>query len=520
MAATGGQLRIDGIDAYSAYGVYVTSGGWGGAVAMPALKKIESNDWQEEDGAEPDLSDPQLDTRDLTLNIAVGDVLDGFPRLIAVLADGAYHAFECAEIGRTLVLRLVSHTALKKAAELGTATLKLADDFPLAGYEYTEPSETLALPSQGGGYRIDGRPLTDYGVRVLKGTEAELVKMPDVKPNLKRSSAGVAGAEYDPETVTFKSRDAKLTMLMTAGTLTEFWRNHDALLYDLTRAGLRTLTSERLGRTWACWYKSMNVTNFTLTHEGGAWMQFALTLTLSKELRDGALGSEDGAMVTTEDGDNGVAVRAERLTRSYQRAFATAMAAGRAAAAQTLTDGDGTQQGDGNTPQTASLTGSPTAAGVDLVKISDLPLITSIAGARTIATDAAGSSVAVPLERITEGVEGEIDAIQTGNEGRDALITSMRERLEELQRSTAVAEHTHPTSEVEGLDGIIADFRASLSELQSGKLDKSEIVYLTTPEVEDMWGESQSGDGTGGSSGVCGCEPMSADEVDRIFDSV
>lgn len=104
--------------------------------------------------------------------------------------------------------------------------------------------------------------------------------------------------------------------------------------------------------------------------------------------------------------------------------------------------------------------------------------------------------------------------------GLNRTIEDFARRLDELQRSTAVAEHTHPTSEVEGLDGIIADFRSSLSALQSGKLDKSEIVYLTTPEVEDMWGESQDGDGTGGSSGVCGCEPMSADEVDRIFDSI
>ena len=54
------RLFIDGNDAYLQYGVYVTSGGFNELVAFPPLKSVDSNDWQEEDGVEADLSAPVL----------------------------------------------------------------------------------------------------------------------------------------------------------------------------------------------------------------------------------------------------------------------------------------------------------------------------------------------------------------------------------------------------------------------------------------------------------------------------
>ena len=60
-----GRLFIDGGDAYLQYGAYVVNGGWNELVAYPPLKPVESNDWQEEDGIEADLSAPVLDTREV-----------------------------------------------------------------------------------------------------------------------------------------------------------------------------------------------------------------------------------------------------------------------------------------------------------------------------------------------------------------------------------------------------------------------------------------------------------------------
>ena len=60
-----GRLYIDGQDVYKQFGMYVSDNGWNELVAMPPLKSVDSNDWNEEDGIEADLSAPVLNTRDI-----------------------------------------------------------------------------------------------------------------------------------------------------------------------------------------------------------------------------------------------------------------------------------------------------------------------------------------------------------------------------------------------------------------------------------------------------------------------
>ena len=59
-----GTLYIDGNDAYRQFGVSVVKGGYDDIIAMPPLKKPQTNDWQEEDGIEADLEEPVLDARE------------------------------------------------------------------------------------------------------------------------------------------------------------------------------------------------------------------------------------------------------------------------------------------------------------------------------------------------------------------------------------------------------------------------------------------------------------------------
>ena len=75
------RLFIDGNDAYLQYGVYVTSGGFNELVAFPPLKSVDSNDWQEEDGEEADLSAPVLNTREIQVKFAFGGLFSRKSRL-------------------------------------------------------------------------------------------------------------------------------------------------------------------------------------------------------------------------------------------------------------------------------------------------------------------------------------------------------------------------------------------------------------------------------------------------------
>ena len=52
------KLFIDGLDAFSEYGIFVEQYGYKALVQMPSFKKLSSTEWPEYDGEEVDLSAP------------------------------------------------------------------------------------------------------------------------------------------------------------------------------------------------------------------------------------------------------------------------------------------------------------------------------------------------------------------------------------------------------------------------------------------------------------------------------
>lgn len=302
------RLYIDGRDAYAEFGVYVIQGGWNEIIAYPPLKAVESNDWQEEDGIEADLSAPVLDTREVSLRIAFGGLDNRLLELLELLSDGAYHMFDCRHIGRMYKLRLVSMPNLTIAERIGTVTLKLADDFPLDNYVYNAPSSAVAPNAD---YTLDGRKFTDYGVRVLQGALEEVVKTPSVKDNLLRNINTQQGAWYDGKAVVYKAKDIKISCLMRATTLTELWRNYDALLYDLIRPSERVLGVEELGAEYPFHYKSCQVAEFYPMDK--IWLKFTLTITVTRNFRvqpnATLLANEEGIFICTEDGESGIEIK-------------------------------------------------------------------------------------------------------------------------------------------------------------------------------------------------------------------
>lgn len=308
-----GRLYIDGKDAYKQWGVFVVSGGWNELLAYPALKDIESNDWQEEDGIEADLSNPQLNTKEASLKIAYSGLYSRFIEFMNVLADRGYHDFNCASIGRRFTLRLTQMPNLDGYKSLGFVTLKLANDFPLRGYRYQDPESSILACED---YLIDGRAFTDYGCRILQGSLAEIIKMPEVKKSLIRNISNQPGAEYDDNAkITLKSKDVKLKCLMRATNLAELWRNYDALLFDLIRPDERMLEVSELEQTFPCYYKSASVTQFN--PDGKIWLEFTLTLTFTHGFRldgdDFVLASENGIIIFTQDGEDAIEMLPNRF---------------------------------------------------------------------------------------------------------------------------------------------------------------------------------------------------------------
>lgn len=267
-----GKWIIDGRDLYSEFGIAVLEGGLDELVAFPPLKSVKTNDWQEEDGIEADLENPLLDTRSVSIKMAAvrtsveaGDFFD-------LLSNGVYHDFYARSLKRIFRLRYLSASKFELNNILNM-TLKFSDDLPLQDYRYLPPMSAVFRTTD---YSLDGKPLTDYGVRVLKGTLASIDKQPEAKQNLLRKSSIRNGIEYDGKRVTYKSKEVQVKCLMRAKTIEEFWRNHDALLYDLVRPDERRLGVEVRSKDFLFYYKSCKTDNFFT--DDGIWWQFTLTL--------------------------------------------------------------------------------------------------------------------------------------------------------------------------------------------------------------------------------------------------
>lgn len=272
-----GRLYIDGSDAWSSWRVLVADGGYEGIAAMPPLKSYESNDWHEEDGIEADLSAPVLDRKEASVQfLTLGGMADYYS-FIDALEDGVYHEVNFAELGRTYKLRVVSYSNLTLCGKVWRFSVKFCDDFPLSDYEYAAPSGGIAYAS-GQGCRLDGKSLSQYGVTLLRDTTAGVALPASIKANLSRSVAEEAGLEYDGEgAVTRKQKEIRLSCLMRNSTLSGLWGCWDALLYDLTQAGARTLSIPGAGQVVECAYKSCEVSEVL---PRAAWIKFTLRLTV------------------------------------------------------------------------------------------------------------------------------------------------------------------------------------------------------------------------------------------------
>ena len=97
----------------------------------------------------------------------------------------------------------------------------------------------------------------------------------------KRDISVKTGVVYDGANVTYKSKTAQIKCLMRAANATEFWRNRNALLYDLTKAGERTLTVTELDKEIPCYYKGCSVNCF-YPDNGKFWFEFTLSLEFFK----------------------------------------------------------------------------------------------------------------------------------------------------------------------------------------------------------------------------------------------
>ncbi|MFV0325585.1 MAG: hypothetical protein ACK5LF_14600 [Bacteroides xylanisolvens] len=297
------QFFVDSIDIFRQYGIVITEGSYKSIASFASLKDIDYNDWPEEDGIEPDLSSPALDSRNLTIMFGCLDnsITDDF---INLLSDMAYHEFTFTYIDKSLRLRLFSMPSKDMIGKSESFSLQFVDDFPLKDYVYQAPLSGSVMI----GYSLDDKSFSDYGIWILEGSDNEIMKTPDVKDKLKISSKYISGSIYDDKDVTYKQKDVTLSLGIIRMDVATFWRNYYAFLFDLIRPNERQFTVDKFSDTFSCYYKSSSVSEFIISN-GYIWCKFSITLCFTnfRPKRAYSLWStEDERIIITEDEINAI----------------------------------------------------------------------------------------------------------------------------------------------------------------------------------------------------------------------
>nr|DAU55233.1 MAG TPA: hypothetical protein [Caudoviricetes sp.] len=304
-----GRLFIDGNDAFTEYGVFVEQYGYKALIQEPPFKSIDSTEWDEFDGAEYDLANPVLDSKAFSIDFCITDIISASD-MFELLSDKAYHTFDFRELGKTYRLRLTSNGSLSSKVRLGKLSLGFADDFPTP--DKIAPYPTGAVDVRQSGYELDDIDFSRFGVYILNGTDDNVLKAPDVRPNLTINTKGEAGVSYDGEIVMYKPKDVVVKMLIRAANVTVFWKRWNALFTALIKPDTRRFYIDKTVEEFDCFYRKCSVSKFDILRNGRVWCEFSVTLTFTNSRPTGnyaLLVTEDDELVLTEDGESYILLR-------------------------------------------------------------------------------------------------------------------------------------------------------------------------------------------------------------------
>ena len=277
-------------------------GSYASLLTYPTVKSVPANDWKEYDGEDADLSRLSIAPRNVTLTFAVtGGSQANFKGFATFLYSSAVHAFTFTELSRSATLRLADMGALSTFDILPVVSVAFVEDAPYADYTYVAPSASYPYSC---GYSLGTAPFSDYGIRVLEGSWANVNRRPAVKELLVRNLGREDGQTYDENpldtysggqwsasssvhgALTVSSRDFTIHCLLRAPTFSEAWRNYDAFFYDWTKAVtttdptaacVRTLSVAADNATIRCYYKSQNVVRLSVCGTD-VWLEFDMVV--------------------------------------------------------------------------------------------------------------------------------------------------------------------------------------------------------------------------------------------------
>lgn len=291
-------ITIDGTPLQD-LGVVLAPDSYKSVLQFPSLKSVQTNDWAEHDYIEPDLHNPTLAKRTVTLNFHANG-LDGYERFLAHLETKANFTWNFADLGVLIVLRVESNSLKSTSRKWQSFSLTFYDDEPYAPNSLLVPQWNLG----GGGITLDDEALAKFGAYVLDGTIDKIRQQGKVKQRLTIDENSADGAVYDGGgTIQIASNEISVKCLIRAASMPVCVANYFTLLNRLCAPDLRCMFVASLSEMIDCYYKSATCENVHLElNSGNAGIAFTFTMTVVNRQKVTFISDDEAEEVLTTDG--------------------------------------------------------------------------------------------------------------------------------------------------------------------------------------------------------------------------
>lgn len=276
---------VDEKDAFDKWKISVMDGGYNQFVCLPPMKDVETNDWNEIDGIEADLSSPTAGGRTFTMSfICTGTYIDvhkfiEYLRINGIDADGSnsgiYHILKSNDIGGLCVTARfinVGNVSFGNMHPPFIFPVTFADD---SGFIYDSSIPSPDTDSNGTP-SIDEIPFLSFKIKLLDGTINNIYSGISVKEGLSVNIPDTNGVIYDINAYhKLKSGNISLKCHMKDGmksvnSLLQSYKSFENLLF---KPSVRTIKLSS-DIAFECYYVGCSVTNF---FPADAWLDFDLT---------------------------------------------------------------------------------------------------------------------------------------------------------------------------------------------------------------------------------------------------
>lgn len=238
------------------YDVYLADGSYKSLIGISTFKTIEFNDWAEYDYIEPDLHNPVLDKRVISLNFFAYNKY-GYESFIRRLCQQVYNTFVFQDLNYTVPLRYFKSTFKETNEKIQTFTVDFYED---TQHFFTLDTNIVGAADVVAYVSVDHKDIGEYGISVLDGSYKSVRQMSEIKQRLTINEKSFEGQYYDYiGNLHSKEFDFTLKLLIRAQTLAQTLKNYHIFFSQLTKKYGRLFIFDDLNVGYDCYYKSMNV---------------------------------------------------------------------------------------------------------------------------------------------------------------------------------------------------------------------------------------------------------------------